>query len=253
MSTLLASRELMCQMLSFCLRRIEMADYLGQRFANYRLLRLLGKGSFADVYLGRHISLKTEAAIKIFDGRLEPDALHHFRTEVEHLRLLEHPSIMGLHEVGLEGDVPFLVMDVASGGTLRDRHPDGTMLPLATVLSYVQPIASALDYAHAHRLIHRDLKPENLLFGRDNDIVLSDFGMALLLRSTDSMSMQGIGGTLAYMAPEQIRGKPSAATDQYALSIMVYEWLAGSRPFHGGGSEICGAPLFLSPAPLHSL
>src|SRR5258707_1513801 len=127
------------------------------------------------------------------------------------------------------------------------------MLPTATVLSYVQPIASALDYAHAHRLIHRDLKPENLLFGRDNDIVLSDFGMALLLRSTDSMSMQGIGGTVAYMAPEQIRGKPSAASDQYALSIMVYEWLAGSRPFHGGAAELCGQHLFVSPPPLTSL
>lgn len=227
-----------------------MAEYIGELCANYRLIRLLGRGSFADVYLGKHVYLKTEVAVKVFCGYLEPETLNNFHAEISYLRYLEHPHIIGIHEVEIKGKIPFFVMDFAPGGTLRQRYPDGTLLPLSTVISYVQQIGAALDYAHAHKLAHRDLRPENLLFGRKNEILLSEFGVTLPLRNADMLSIQGIGGTLAYMAPEQIRGKPCAASDQYALAIMVYEWLAGQRPFRGGAAELCGQQLFVPPPSL---
>ncbi len=227
-----------------------MIDQARRCLGNYRLLYVLGKGSFADVYLGKHLHLKTEAAIKVLYGRMDEETIEKFLTEASHLRELEHPNIVRILDVGIEKGTPYLVMEYAPFGTLRTRHPQGERLPLPIVVSYVQQIACALDYAHDHQLIHRDLKPENLLLGNNDHILLSDFGVALPLRHTDSMSVQTIGGTLAYMAPEQIRGKPRAASDQYALAIMVYEWLSGSRPFSGDVAELLGQHLFVQPPAL---
>src|SRR5579859_5432316 len=227
-----------------------MIDQTRQRLGNYRLLHVLGKGSFADVYLGKHLYLKTEVAIKVLYGRMDSDAIEKFLTEASHLRELEHPNIVQILDMGIEEGIPYLVMEYAAGGTLRTRHPQGERVPLPTIVAYVQQIASALDYAHDHRLVHRDLKPENLLVGSNERLLLSDFGVALPLHQTDSMSVQTIGGTLAYMAPEQIRGKPRAASDQYALAVMVYEWLTGKRPFSGDVAELLGQHLFVQPVSL---
>jgi eukaryotic-like serine/threonine-protein kinase len=133
---------------------------------------------------------------------------------------------------------PFLVMDYAPKGTLRQLHPKGQLLPLSTVVSYVKQIADALQYAHDEKYIHRDIKPENMLVGRRGEILLSDFGIALVAQSSRYQSTQDMTGTIAYMAPEQIQGKPRPASDQYSLGIVVYEWLTGDRPFHGGFIEI---------------
>jgi WD40 repeat protein len=137
-------------------------------------------------------------------------------------------------DYGVENDVPFLVMNYAPNGTVRQRHPRGTYLPLSLVISYAKQIASALTYAHNERLVHRDLKPDNLLIGRHEDLLLSDFGIAVVIRTERSLSSQDIAGTPAYMAPEQFFGKASPASDQYALGVIVYEWLCGEHPFPGG-------------------
>ncbi len=119
-----------------------------------------------------------------------------------------------------------------------------------TIVSYVQQIAEALHYAHDEKLIHRDIKPENMLIGRRNEVLLSDFGIALLAQTSLYQSTQDVIGTVAYMAPEQIQGKPRPASDQYALGIVVYEWLSGDRPFRGSFTELCAQHMFASPPPL---
>ena len=101
-------------------------------------------------------------------------------------------------------------------------------------------MASALQYAHDQKLIHRDVKPENMLVGRNDEILLSDFGIALIAQSSHSQSTdQMVTGTISYMAPEQIQGRPRPASDQYSLGIVVYEWLCGERPFRGAFKELC--------------
>jgi hypothetical protein len=119
-----------------------------------------------------------------------------------------------------------------------------------TVALYVQQVASALQYAHDQQLIHRDVKPENLLLNERFDILLSDFGLGMFARHTLSQSIQEFAGTALYMAPEQIRGKPRPASDQYALGVVVYEWLTGDRPFRGSLAEIVTQHLATPPPSL---
>lgn len=213
----------------------------GQQFGNYRLVRLLGQGGFADVYLGEHIYLGTLAAIKVLRTQLESEDIEQFRTEARTIARLVHPHIVRVLEFGVEGTTPFLVVDYAPNGTLRKRHPKGTQLSLPTVISYVLQVADALHYAHEQKVIHRDIKPENMLLGRHNEVLLSDFGIALVSQTSRYQSTQGlqeVAGTIAYMAPEQIQSQAQPASDQYSLGIVAYEWLCGTRPFHGSFAEI---------------
>ncbi len=228
-----------------------MADRVGQQMGNYRLSRLLGKGGFAEVYLGEHVYLKTPAAIKLLQTKVANEQdLQAFLKEAQTIAQLVHPHIVRVLDFGVDGETPFLVMDYAAGGTLRQRHPRGTPLPLPTIVSYIKQIAEALQYAHEEKFIHRDLKPENMLVGRREAVLLSDFGIALMAQSSRNQSTQDVIGTVAYMAPEQIQGKSRPSSDQYSLGIVVYEWLCGDRPFHGSFTELCTQHLFASPAPL---
>jgi len=221
------------------------------QLGNYRLGRLLGHGGFADVYLGEHLHLGTLAAIKLLHTSLSGDDRAKFLAEARTIGQLEHPHIVRVLDFGFEHETPFLVMNYAPGGTLRQLHPKGTHLPPATIVSYVKQVAEALQYAHDHRIVHRDVKPENMLMGRHNNVLLSDFGIAVLTHSTFAQTPQEVGGTAPYMAPEQIQGKPSAASDQYALGVVVYEWLSGERPFQGTLTEIYSQHLFARPPSLH--
>ena len=227
-----------------------MTGLVGQQLGNYRLVRLLGRGNFADVYLGTHIHLNTQAAIKVLHGQLTGQDEQDFLTEARIISRLRHPHIVQVLDLGVEGAMPFLVMEYAPGGNLRQRHPRGTQLPLATVVSYVRQIAEALLYAHQERVIHRDLKPENMLLGRRDEVLLSDFGIAAVIHSSLSQQTQNAAGTIAYMAPEQIQANPSPASDQYALGIVVYEWLSGDRPFQGTATEIALKHTLAPPPPL---
>jgi len=215
-----------------------MADMVGQRLGNYRLMRLLGRGGFAQVYLGEHLRLGTQAAIKLLLLHLSDDDVEPFLAEARLIARLEHPHIIRILDFDVEQEMPFLVMSYAPGGTLRQRHPKGTRLPLNLILVYLKQIANALQFAHDARVIHRDIKPENILLGRHDELLLSDFGLAAVAHSSRSQSMQALSGTVSYMAPEQLQGKPRPASDQYALGVMIYEWLCGSIPFRGTAAEI---------------
>jgi len=213
-----------------------MAEYVTQMIDNYRLIRLLGHGGFGEVHLAEHIYHKTLVALKALPP-LDQDELPNFLNEARIIRL-NHPNIIRMLDFGVDHDTPFLVMEYAPHGTLRQRHPRGTRLSLPTLITYVQQIAEALQYAHDERLIHRDVKPENMLVGAYNELLLSDFGAALVARSSFLKITQSVVGTATYMAPEQLEGKPCFASDQYALGIVVYEWLCGDTPFHGNGFQL---------------
>ncbi len=229
-----------------------MVDYVEQ-LGNYRLTCLLGQGGFADVYLGEHIYLNTQAAIKVLQMHLGQQELEDFLNEARTVARLVHPHIVRVLEFGVENNTPFLVMDYAPNGTLRQRHPRGTRPPFDTIVRYVKQVAAALQYAHDKKLIHRDVKPENMLLGANDDILLGDFGIALVAQTSRSLqpNVQEAAGTLAYMAPEQLQGKPRPASDQYSLGIIVYEWISGERPFHGTFTEVASQHMFIPPAPLH--
>lgn len=228
-----------------------MADRIGQRLGNYRLTSLLGQGGFAEVYLGEHVYLETPAAIKVLHNRLTgSEDLTTFLDEARMVAHLSHEHIVRVLDFGVGSETPFLTMDYAPGGTLRQRHKRGERVPVATIAQYVEQVADALQYAHDEKVIHRDIKPENMLVGPRQKILLSDFGIALIAQSSRYQSTQEVIGTAAYMAPEQIQGKPRPASDQYSLGIVVYEWLCGARPFSGSFTELCTQHLFAPVPPL---
>lgn len=232
-------------------RAKEMANTVSQQLGNYRLLRLIGRGGFAEVYLGEHMYLGTQAALKVLRTQIASDDIEKFREEGSIIARLDHPNIVRVLEFGIEGNAPFLVMDYAPNGNLRQRHPKGIPIPSATIVPYVKQIAAALQYAHDQKLIHRDIKPENMLLGRNNEILLSDFGLAVIAQSTESLATRDMAGTIPYMSPEQLQGKPRPASDQYSLGTVVYEWLSGERPFQGSFFEIASQQMLNYPPPLH--
>jgi serine/threonine protein kinase len=223
---------------------------IGQHIGNYRLLRWLGEGNFADVYLGEHIYLKTQAAIKILKVSLSGEERENFLHEARTVARLDHPNIIRVLECGIEDTLPFLIMSYATEGSLLQRYPRGTRLSPDEALPYVQQAAAALHYAHQQKLIHRDVKPENMLLNSNSQLLLSDFGLVLVYRSTNSQTAKEMAGTVPYMAPEQFQGKVQFASDQYALGIVAYEWLCGEYPFDGTFVEIASQHMLVPPPPL---
>ena len=166
---------------------------------------------------------------------LSQEGVESFQNQAQVIANLVHPHIVRLLDFDVKEGRPFLVLDYASNGSLRQRYPKGTRLPLTQVVNYTQQVASALQFARAdQKLIHRDIKPEEVcLLGQQDTILLGDFGIASIAHSTSSMNVQSSMGTIPYMAPEQIQGYPRPASDQYALGIVVYQWLSGGCPFQG--------------------
>jgi len=229
-------------------------DRIGTILGNYQLTQLLGQGGFAEVYLARHLHLKTQVAIKILYGKLSTQDIQAFTKEAQTIASLQHPHILRVFDFGFMQSLPFLVMDYAPGGTLRDRHPEGSQLPLVIIVRYLQQLASALIYAHKRNLIHRDVKPENMLVDNNGALMLGDFGIVTTAHSTTSMKTIDKSGTVHYMAPEQIQGHPHLASDQYSLAIVIYEWLCGQRPFTGNNPiEIAMKQLTQEPPELRTL
>lgn len=203
----------------------------GQYIGNYRLTRPLGSGAYANIYLGEHRYLQTRAAVKVSRRQLTRGQRERFLKEAQIAARLVHPQIIRILEFGIEQGIPYLVMDYAAQGSLRQRHSLGARLEREQILEYAWDIADALEYIHERHYIHRDLKPENLLIGSHGEILVSDFGIAIAVQDTHNQPEQEIIGTLPYMAPEQIAGHPCLASDLYALGVIIYEWICGELPF----------------------
>src|SRR5215469_13989936 len=223
---------------------------VGQQIGNYQLVKLLGQGGYARVYLGRHRYLDSYAALKVLHTTIHAGDEPGFLAEAQALVGLRHANVVHLLDFVIENGTPVLIMDYALKGSLRQYYPEGARIPLTTIVDLVLQIAAALQYAHEHHVIHRDVKPENVLLDADNHLLLSDFGLSLLTASSQQLSTQDPAGTTRYMAPEQLRGKACAASDQYALAIMVYEWLCGEPPFNGTVWEVSHQHLYADPPSL---
>ena len=222
---------------------------------NYQLERLLGKGGYAEIYLGKHMMLGTSAAIKILQAaKLTREEEADFIHEARLVARLDHPHIVRLLEFGMQEKTLYLVMEYAPHGSLANLHPRGQQVRLDLINSYVEQVADALQYAHNQGVVHRDVKPSNMLVKSNGDILVSDFGLALAYFSVRVLRDSPTAGTPIYMAPEQIQGSPGIASDQYALAIATYEWLTGVVPFHSSNvSQIFFQHTHSPVPPLHAL
>ena len=203
----------------------------------YELQTLLGRGGMAAVYRARHIALDRLVAIKVLlpDLVRDPAFAERFEREARALARLDHPGIVGIHDLGRAGEWFYLAMEYVDGANLRELLAQG-QLTARDVLSFVPQLCDALQYAHDHRIVHRDIKPENILVDHDGRVHIADFGLAKLLgQDTQDVGLtrthQAVG-TPHYMAPEQIGapGNVDHRADLYSLGVVLYEMLTGVLP-----------------------
>ncbi len=211
-----------------------MADLSGRKLGDYTLIRPIGEGGMATVYLARQDTPARDVAIKVLSTEFAGDAefLTRFRLEAQTVKLLQHPHILPVYDSGEEGSYVYLVMRLMMGGTLADELDKGPV-SLNRARWLIGQIVSALAYAHNRGVIHRDLKPENILLDENGNAYLTDFGIAKMLGGKEHLTRTGhLLGTPSYMAPEQWRSQPvDARTDVYALGIILYEMLVGVPAF----------------------
>jgi serine/threonine protein kinase len=212
-----------------------MQNLIGQTLLNqFRVDEFISAGGMGVVYRVWDIKRGVPLAMKVLS--IDPDeddtAFRMFEREAKMLQELTHPNIVPFFGLYHTDDFAFLLEQYIDGSTLKDVLKGGRQLPLEEAFRYLQPICTALGYAHANGVVHCDIKPGNILIDRSNRVYLADFGIVRHAESTSTSF--GPAGTPAYMAPEQITGKKvSQATDVYALGILAYEMLAGRRPFKG--------------------
>ncbi|QBD81705.1 serine/threonine protein kinase [Ktedonosporobacter rubrisoli] len=236
----------------------------GTILGHYRILHSLGYGGTATVFLAQDINLQREVAIKVFQpgtGEMQ-DFLRRFAREARVLAQLDHPHILPVYDYGEQETIACLVIPYMPGGSLRDRLRELGPVPIQQAIKLAGQILDALQYAHNRGLIHRDIKPGNMLFKADGTLLLSDFGLVkitsspsdpLPLQATESTISHTIAGTPDYMAPEQITGQPTFASDIYSMGIVLYEMLTGKRPFNADNYiGVFMQHLHEQPAPLYT-
>ncbi len=209
----------------------------------YRIIRRLGGGGMAHVYVAQHLALDRPLAVKVLHAHLARDdeMRERFRREAEAASRLMHPHICSIMDYGeLDGTV-YLVMPMLAGGSLADRIvSDGTVAAAEAAAVTVQ-VACALDYAHRPGVVHRDVKPDNILFDDDGNSLITDFGIATARFQSRLTGTGRAMGTPHYMSPEQAMGKQvDGRSDLYALGVMLYEMLLGFPPFDGADSYSVG-------------
>lgn len=206
----------------------------GETIGRYQIIDELGRGGMATVYRAFDPQVHREVAIKLLPRQFTHDTSFRgrFAREAKIVAALDHPAIVPVLDYGEQGDQPYLVMRLMTGGTLAERLETGP-LPLPEIGRIFNRIAPALDAAHARGAIHRDLKPSNILFDQWNEPYIADFGIVKLSESTVSTLSQYALGTPAYMSPEQIEGKAEldGRSDVYALGVILFEMLTGGRPY----------------------
>jgi WD40 repeat protein/DNA-binding CsgD family transcriptional regulator len=202
-----------------------------QTLKGYEIRNRIGEGSFGAVYRAYQPSVDREVAIKVILPQYanQPDFIRRFEVEAQLVARLEHPHIVPLYDYWRDPDGAYLVMRYLRGGSLKDWIGQGALNP-RDALCLIEQIAQALALAHHHKVVHRDIKPSNILLDTEHNAYLADFGFAKVLGGEPSV--EGLRGTLDYISPEQIRSQPvTSRTDIYALGIVLYEMLAGTRPF----------------------
>jgi len=221
-----------------------MALSLGSKLGPYEIVVAIGAGGMGEVYRARDTRLGRDVAIKVLPEALVKDAdrLHRFEQEARTIAALNHPNILGIHDIGTHEGAPFLVSELLDGETLREKIDAGP-LPVKRTIEYGLGIAQGLAAAHNKGIVHRDLKPENVFITHDGRVKVLDFGLAKLVQPeengvtaktlTSPETLPGVVmGTIGYMSPEQVRGAASdARSDIFSFGAVLYEMLTGKRAF----------------------
>jgi Tol biopolymer transport system component len=223
---------------------------IGKILGHYRVIEKIGSGGMGEVYRASDERLGRDVALKILKPSLahDQDRLRRFEQEARAAAALSHPNIVAIYDIGMHDGAPYIVSELLEGQTLRERLLNGS-IPRRQAIDYARQIAQGLTAAHEKRIVHRDLKPENLFLTKDGRIKILDFGIAKLLNSAfdseageagsiASMTTQtrsgSLLGTIAYMSPEQLRGKAvDHRTDIFSFGAIFYEMLTGKRAFAG--------------------
>ena len=224
----------------------------------YRLVELIGQGGMAVVYRAWDESLAREVAVKVLRPAFATDEgfVERFRREARNAAALQHPNIVTIHDTGVDEDAgDFIVMSFVDGPDLQKILGRYRVLPVGFVVRLGIETARALQFAHEHGIVHRDIKPANILIDVDGSARVADFGIA---RAAADMSATTSGAILAsapYASPEQVAGDPvSPQSDIYSLGIVLYESLAGARPFAGPSqAAVALERLRVPPRPLREL
>lgn len=207
--------------------------------ARYRVDTLIATGGMSSVYRGLDIRLDRPVALKVMDSRYAGDQqfLIRFQREARAVARLKDPGLVAVYDQGLGepgGGLPFLVMELIEGGTLRELLRERGPMPPHAVAAVLMPILGGLAAAHRAGLIHRDIKPENVLISDDGEVKIADFGLVRAVAEAKITSTSVILGTAAYLSPEQVStGDASPQSDVYGVGILAYELLTGATPFTG--------------------
>jgi Tol biopolymer transport system component len=219
----------------------------GTKLGPYEILAPIGAGGMGEVYRARDSKLKRDVAIKVLPESLaaDPDALARFEREALAVAALSHPNILSIFDFGTQDGVSYAVMELLDGGTLRSELAGGK-LSSHRAIDYAVQIANGLAAAHEKGIVHRDLKPENLVVTKDGRVKILDFGLAKLVQraapgeetsaptATPGTEPGVVLGTVGYMSPEQVRGRPAdARSDIFSFGAILYEMLSGRRAFQG--------------------
>jgi serine/threonine protein kinase, bacterial len=202
----------------------------------YRVDGLIATGGMSAVYRGLDIRLDRPVAIKVMESRYAGDGqfLTRFQREARAVARLKDPGLVAVYDQGLDGQHPFLVMELVEGGTLRELLRERGPMPPHAVAAVLRPVLGGLAVAHRGGLVHRDVKPENVLISDTGEVKIADFGLVRAVAEAGITSDSVILGTAAYLSPEQVSsGNASPRSDVYAVGIGIYEMLTGVTPFHG--------------------
>jgi serine/threonine protein kinase len=233
-------------------------DELRQRLARtltgrYEIVRLLGRGGMAVVFLAEDLALERQVAIKVLPPEMSHDTklIPRFQQEAKTAAKLDHPNIIPIYRVESEAGLVYFVMKYVSGRSLEQLLEDGP-LPIDLARRVLREAALALGHAHQRRIVHRDVKPANIMMEADGRVMLTDFGISKAVQSASQLTGTGtIIGTPHYMAPEQAKGlEVDGRADQYALAIVGHQILTGKQPFDGSAHSILYKQVFEPPPPM---
>ena len=215
-----------------------MSDLVGKNLGKYRVVARLGRGGMAEVYKAYQAALDRYVAVKVMHSHLieDGDFVGRFKREATAVADLRHPNVVRVYDFDVSGDLYYMVMEYIEGPTLKaelkERSIKGQIFNLPETTRIFSALASAIDYAHSRGMVHRDLKPANIMFTREGQVVLTDFGIARIMGATQYTMTGAISGTPAYMSPEQGQGeRGDERSDIYSLGVILYEMVLGSVPF----------------------
>ncbi|MEU4345218.1 Stk1 family PASTA domain-containing Ser/Thr kinase [Nocardia sp. NPDC023852] len=205
----------------------------------YRIDAPIARGGMSMVFRGVDTRLDRPVAIKVMDPKFagDPQFLSRFEFEARAVAKLKHSSLVAVYDQGIDGDHPFLIMELVEGGTLRELLRERGPMPPHAVRAVAEPVLAAIGVAHSAGLVHRDVKPENVLISDAGEVKIADFGLVRAVAAANTTSASVILGTAAYLSPEQVTsGTADSRSDVYSFGLLIFEMLTGQVPFTGDTS-----------------